>query len=168
MKISSSTRSVSAVIRSVSPVLRIDVVGPDPRPVPLFRSSAGWARSSDGPLLLNPQAVLEVTPSRSGAPHSESLGLESASVAADRLRRAAQRVRTPWLACCLAGWLPPFGRARSESVLAPCAMLARPGSIELIDLPFSHSATLLTATWQGERSIQLNASDLHHTSPRHE
>ncbi len=29
-------------------------------------------------------------------------------------------------------------RARSESVLAPCPMLAQPVSIELIDLPFFH------------------------------
>ncbi len=47
-------------------------------------------------------------------------------------------VGTPGLACCVAGWSPPGGRARSESVLAPCSMLAWPVSIELIDLPFSH------------------------------
>ena len=52
---SSSTQSVSAVIRSVSapPVLRIDFVGPDPPPVLLLLPSACWARSSAGPLLLD-------------------------------------------------------------------------------------------------------------------
>ncbi len=52
--------------------------------------------------------------------------------------RAAPRVRTPGLACCVAGWLPPGGRARSESILAPCSMLALAVSIERIDLRFSH------------------------------
>jgi hypothetical protein len=51
---------------------------------------------------------------------------------------AALRVRSPGLACCVAGWSPPGGRARSESVLVPCTMLAWPVSIELIDVPFSH------------------------------
>jgi hypothetical protein len=113
---SARTRSVPAVIRLVSalPVLRIAVVGPDPRPVLLLRSSAGWARSSAGPLLLeslDPRVVREA---------------------------AALRVRTPGLACCEAGWSPPGGRASPESVLAPCSMLAWPVSIELIDLPSCH------------------------------
>jgi hypothetical protein len=47
-------------------------------------------------------------------------------------------VRSPGLACCVAGWLQQGGRTRSESVLDPCSMLARPVSIELIDLPISH------------------------------
>ncbi len=52
---SARTPSVSAVIRLVNapPTLRIDVVGPDPPPVLLLRPSAGWARSSAGPLLLD-------------------------------------------------------------------------------------------------------------------
>ncbi len=33
------------------------------------------------------------------------------------LRACALRVRTPWLACCAAGWSPQGGRARSESVI---------------------------------------------------
>ncbi len=66
-----------------------------------------------------------------GAPQSESLGLECARFAADRPRHAALRVRTPGLACCVVGWSPPGGRARSESGLAPCSMLGRPVSIEL-------------------------------------
>jgi hypothetical protein len=140
---SARTRSVSA-IRSVSapPLLRIDVVGPDPRPVLLLRSSAGWARSSAGPLLLDPRVVRDAASSGSGSPHSESLGLECACLAADRPRRAALRMRTPWLACCVAGWSPPGGRARSESVLAPCSMLAWQVSKELMDLPFSHLSHL--------------------------
>ncbi len=49
-----SMRSVSAVIRSVSspPVLRIDVVGPDPTPVLLLLSTAGLAQFSAGPVRL--------------------------------------------------------------------------------------------------------------------
>jgi hypothetical protein len=138
---SARTRIVSAVIRSVSapPVLRIDVVGPDPHQVLLLWSSAGWGRSSSGPLLLDPRVIREAASWGRGSPHSESLGLECACLAADRPRRAALRVSTPELACCVAGWSPPGGRARSESVLAPCSMLAWPVSIELIlDLPFSH------------------------------
>ncbi len=78
-----------------------------------------------------------------------------ARCAADCSLRAALRVRTPWLACCAAGWSPLGGRdkfesvrpaersqqgsrARSESVLAPFSMLAWLVSKELIDLPFSH------------------------------
>jgi hypothetical protein len=125
-------RSVSAAIRSVSapPVLRVDVVGPDPRPVLLLRSSAGQ-------LLLDPRDVREAAPSSRCVSHSESPGLACARFAADRPRRAALRVRTAWLVCCVAGWSPLGGRARSESVLTPCSMLAWPVSIELIDLPFS-------------------------------
>jgi hypothetical protein len=141
MHMSARTRSVSAVIRSVSapPVLRIDVY-PAQRPILLPRSSAGWARSSAGPLLrlLDPRVVREAASSSSDASHSKSPGLECACLAADRPRRAALRVRTPGLACCVAGCSPPGGRARSESVLAPCSMLAWPVSIELIDLPLSH------------------------------
>ena len=56
---SSCTPSVSAVIRLVNapPAFRIDVVGPDPPPVLLLRPSAGWARSSAGPLLLDLRVV---------------------------------------------------------------------------------------------------------------
>jgi hypothetical protein len=131
----SSRRSVSA-----PPVLHIDVVVPDPRPVLLLRSSTsgGWAWSFAGPVLLDPIVVSEAASSSRGAPHSESMGLECARFAADRPRRAALRVRTPVPACCVAGWSPPGIRARSELVLAPRPMLARPVSIELIDLPFSH------------------------------
>jgi hypothetical protein len=75
-----------------------------------------------------------------GVPHSVSLGRGCARCANDRPLRPALRVRTPGLACCAAGWSPPAGRARSESVLAPCAMLAWPVSIELIGLPFFHSS----------------------------
>ncbi len=62
---STHTQNFSAVIRSVSapPALRIDVVGPDPRPVLLLRPPAGWARSSAGPLLFNPRVVRGLTPS---------------------------------------------------------------------------------------------------------
>ncbi len=74
---SSRTWNVSTVIRSVSApaVLQIDVVGPDPRPVLLLRSSAG-------PLLLDPQVVREAASSGRGLPQSESLGLERACLAA--------------------------------------------------------------------------------------
>ncbi len=136
---SARTRSVSAVIPSASapPVLWIDVGGQYPHLALLLRSSASWARSSAGPVLLDPRVAREAASSSRGAPHSESLGFERARFAADRPRRTALRVRTPGLAC-VAGWSPPGGRARSESVLAACAMLARLVSTELIDLPFSH------------------------------
>ncbi len=143
---SARTRSVSVVIRSVSapPPLRIDIVGPDPPPCP-----PAPVLSRLGPVLRVRRPAPHGSPSRPGrsilAPqrrHSELLGLKCARFAADRPRRAALRVRTPGLACCAAGWTlsPPGGRARSESVLAPCSlvMLAQPLSIELIDLPFSH------------------------------
>jgi hypothetical protein len=119
---------------SAPPALWIDVVGPRIH----ARSSCPFLRRSAGPLLLDPRVVREVASSSRGAPHSESLGLECVWFAADRPRRAALRVRTPGLACCVAGWWPPGGRARSESVLASCSMLAWPVSIELIALPFSH------------------------------
>ncbi len=137
---SACTRSVSAVIRSVSapPALRIDVVCQDPRPVLLLLSSAGLTRSPACQLLLDPGVVLDVASSGRGLPHSESLGLECACLAADCPRRTALRVGTPWLACCVAGWSPPCGRAISESVLAPCSMLVWPASIEQKDLSFSH------------------------------
>ncbi len=147
---SASTGRVSAVIRSVSaqPALRI-VVGPDPRPVLLPQSSAG-------PLLLDPRVVREVPSSSRSAPHSESLGPECTNFAADRPQRTELRVRTPGLACSVAGCSPPGGRAESESVtvLAPCSMLARPVSIELIDLQFSHLSDVtvkhpLPVVWRG-------------------
>ncbi len=76
----SLARGVSAVIRSVSapPVIRIDVVCPDPRPVLLLRPSASW--------------VL----------HSVSLGCGCARCAADCPRHAALRGTIPWLECCAA------------------------------------------------------------------
>jgi hypothetical protein len=117
---SARTRSVSSVIRSVSvqPELRIDDVGPDPRPVLLFRPSAGWARSSAGPLLLDPRVVRDAASSGRGSHHSESLGLECACLAADR-----------------------------PQLLAPCSMLAWPVSIERIDLPFSHISHIAVDHW---------------------
>ena len=56
---SACTPSVSAVIRLVNapPAFRIDVVGPDPPPVLLLRPSAGWARASAGPVLLDLRVV---------------------------------------------------------------------------------------------------------------
>ncbi len=96
--------------------------------------------SSSGLLLLDPKVVWEAASLSRCVLHSVSLGRWCARCAADCPRRAALRVRTPWLACCAAGWSRPGGRARSESVLAPYAMLAWPVSIELIDLPFSHSS----------------------------
>ncbi len=56
---SACTPSVSAVIRLVNapPAFRIDIVGLDPPPVLLLRPSAGWTRSSDGPLLLDLRVV---------------------------------------------------------------------------------------------------------------
>ncbi len=72
-------------------------------------------------------------------PHSESLGLECARLAADRPRRAALRVRTPGPACCVAGWPPPGGRPRSGSV-SGSMLHARMASINRADrlaiLPF--------------------------------
>jgi hypothetical protein len=134
---SARTRSVSAAIRSVSApsALQIDVVGLS---VLLLRSPAGWARSAAGPLLLDLLVVREAASSGSGAPHTKSLEFECPRFAADGRRIAALRVRTPLLACCVSGWSPQGGRVRSKSVLAPYPMLARPVSIELIDLPFSH------------------------------
>jgi hypothetical protein len=84
-------------------------------------------------------SVCRVQTSGRGSPHSKSLGLECACLPADRPLRAALRVRTPGLACCVAGCSPPSGRARFESALAPCSMLAWPVSIELTDLPFQVS-----------------------------
>ncbi len=133
---SARTRSVSAVIRlviapaSTSDSHRRPEYAPGP-PVTVHQPVG------PGPLLLDPRVVREAASSSRGTPHSESLGFDSSSecarFAADLPRRAAQRVRIPGLACCVAGWSRPGGRARSESVLAQCSMLARPVSIELID-----------------------------------
>ena len=100
---SARTRSVFAVIRSVSapPALGIGAVGPDPPPVLLLRPATGRAQSYAGPLLLDPRVVWEAESSSRGAPHSESLGLECARFAADRPRRATLRVTTPGLLCCM-------------------------------------------------------------------
>jgi hypothetical protein len=70
-------------------------------------------------------------------------------------------VSTPGLACCVAGWSQQGGRARSESVLAPCAMLAWPASlaIELIDLPFSHLWHVAVNVWQHARSYHVRELD---------
>ncbi len=71
---SARTRSVSAVIQSVSaqPVLWIDVL--------LLLSSSSWARSFAGPLLLDLRVVRvrDIASSGRGSPHFESQGLESA------------------------------------------------------------------------------------------
>jgi hypothetical protein len=150
---SARTRSVSAVIGSVSaphrshPISERSPSTPDRRrrpestpgpPAPVHRRLAPGpppARSSES------SGDVQVASSGRrgrGSPHSESLDLECACLAADRPRRAALRVGTPGLACCVAGWSPPGGRARSELVLVPSSMLAWPVSIELIDLPFAH------------------------------
>ena len=124
---SAHTPSVSAVIRLVNapPALRIDVVDPDPPPVLLLRPSAGWARSSAGPLLLDPR------------PHSESRGPECATTWSAVRRCVALRSSIPGVACRDDGCLPPDGRARSESVSAPLAMADCALSVELKGLPFS-------------------------------
>ncbi len=93
---SARTPSVSAVIRSVRapPVLRIDVVGPDLRPVLLLLSSAGCSSSIlESSWKPHPRAVARLTPS-----HCDSSACASLLIA---------RVRTPGLACCVAGWSPP-------------------------------------------------------------
>jgi hypothetical protein len=82
--------------------------------------------------------IAEVVTAPGGVLYSVLLGRVCACCAADCPLRAALRVRTLWLACSAAGWSPPGGRARSESVSAPWAMLAWPVSIERIDLQFSH------------------------------
>ncbi len=125
---------------------RLDVVGPDPRPVLLRWSSAGWARSSARPLLLDPRVVREAASSSRDAPHSESLGLECACLASHRPQRAAPLVLTLGLACCVAGWSSPGGRARSGLVLVPCSMLAWPVTIGLTALRSSCAHLPLTAS----------------------
>jgi hypothetical protein len=122
---SARTRSVSAVIRSVGApqAFRIDVVGTDPPPVLLLRPSAGWARSSAGPLLLDLR-VFRAAPSIAPQwPHSESLGPGCATTWPAVRRRVALRSSTAGAAFRADGSLPSGGRARSESVSASCAMV---------------------------------------------
>jgi hypothetical protein len=140
---SARTPSVSAVIRLVNapPAFRIDVVGPDQRPVLLLRPSAGWARSSIGPLLLDlrESESSEQLPSIAPRwPHSESLGPGCATTWPAVRRRVALRSSIAGVACRADGCVSSGGRARSESVSASCAIVGWALSIGLIDLPFSH------------------------------
>jgi hypothetical protein len=124
--------TVSAVIRLVNapPAFQIDVVGQDPPPVLLLRSSAG-------PTVLRRPAPPR-SPSRPSSSHSESLGPGCAPTWPAVRRRVALRSSIAGVAFRADGCLPSGGRARSESVSASCDMVGWALSIRLIDLPFSH------------------------------
>jgi hypothetical protein len=136
---SARTRSVSAVIRLVNapPAFRIKVVGPDPPPILLLWPSACWARSSAGPLLLDPESSEQLPSIAPRWAHSESQGSGCATTWPAVLR-VALRSSIAGVAFHADGCLPSGGRARSESVSAPRAMVGWALSIGLIDLPFSH------------------------------
>ena len=111
---------------------------PGPAPVLLLWSSAGWARSSAGPLLYNPQSSEQLPSIAPRWPHSESLGPGCATPWPAVRRRVTLRSSIAGVACRADGCLPSGGRARSEPVSASCAMVGWALSIGLIDLPFSH------------------------------
>jgi hypothetical protein len=137
---SSRTPSVSAVIRLVNapPAFRIDVVGPDPPPVLLLRPSAGWARSSAGPLLLDLRVVRSAPIHRSTVASLRVTGTRVLHNMQVVRLRVALRSSLAGVAFHADGCLPSGGRARSESVSASCAMVGWALSIGLIDLPFLH------------------------------
>jgi hypothetical protein len=162
---SALTRSVYVVIRLVSapPSLRIDGFGPDLHLQPVGSSPPG---TPPPPRSSSIRVVQEAaSSSSSGVPHSELLGPECARFAAECLRRAALRMRTPGLACCVAGWSLPGARARSELVLAPCSMLARPVSKKMIELPFSHSSLVAVEKAGAQFDIHIFASHGLRVSP---
>jgi hypothetical protein len=130
---SARTPSVSAVIRLVNarPAFRIDVVGPDPPPVILLRPSAGWARSSAGPLLLDLRVVRAASIHRSTVASLRVTGIRVRHNMAAVRRRVALCSSIAGVACRADRCLPSGhgGRARSESVSA----VMRHGRLGTID-----------------------------------
>ncbi len=98
------------------------------------------------------------------------------------LMKVSSDSTTPWPACCVVGWSPPGGcarsesvrpawwsppvrRARSESLSAPWAVLSCLVSMELIDLPFSHWSHVAakTPSRMGRLVLDLIATSSHVT-----
>jgi hypothetical protein len=117
---SARTRIVFAAIWLVNapPAFRIDIIGPDPPPVLLLLPSAGWARSSAGPLLLDPESSEQLPSIAPLWPHSESLGPWCATIWPAVRRRVALRSSIAGGAFRADGCLPSGGRVRSESVIS--------------------------------------------------